>query len=107
MNVTGAGIFNRGLDDNPSAMWDDVASVCRHLKYSSNYADWQDVDEDIATIPFYGGGWNGDTGDGITCRDLYNDPADIPTDTWGLVASKKIIYLLPHRKEAYGYIFNI
>lgn len=26
MNVTGAGIFNRGLDDNPSAIWDDVAS---------------------------------------------------------------------------------
>ena len=25
MNVTGAGIFNRGLDDNPSAIWDDVA----------------------------------------------------------------------------------
>ena len=25
MNVTGAGIFNRGLDDNPSAMWGDVA----------------------------------------------------------------------------------
>ena len=32
MNVTGAGIFNRGLDDNPSAIWDDVVPMCRHLK---------------------------------------------------------------------------
>ena len=31
MNVTGAGIFNRGLDDNPSAMWDDVASRLIYL----------------------------------------------------------------------------
>ena len=58
--------------------------------YLHNYTDWQDVDEDIVTIPFYGGGWNGTTGTGITCRDLYNDPADTVTDdTWGLVASKK------------------
>jgi hypothetical protein len=40
------------------------------------YTDWHKVDEDIATIPFYGGGWNSETGSGIAYRCMY-DPLTV------------------------------
>jgi len=46
--------------------------------------------------------WDGDI-TGIAYREVKYHPIS----TFDVVASKKIIYLLPHRKEAYGYIFNI
>jgi hypothetical protein len=61
------------------------------------------VDEDIAAISLYGGEWCWESEAGIARRCMDRD-VSYTTDT---VASKKIIYLLPHRKEAYNYIFNI
>ena len=40
------------------------------------YTDWHKVDEDIAAIPFYGGGWNSETGSGIAYQCMY-DPLTV------------------------------
>ena len=55
------------------------------------YTDWQDVDEDIATIPGQGGYWSHGLFVGVTQRHLF----DFPTNVHDIVASKKIIYNLP------------
>ena len=54
------------------------------------YTDWQDVDEDIATIPGQGGYWSHGLFVGVTQRHLF----DFPTNVHDIVASKKIIYNL-------------
>ena len=54
------------------------------------YTDWQDVDEDIATIPGQGGYWSHGFFVGVTQRHLF----DFPTNVHDIVASKKIIYNL-------------
>ena len=49
------------------------------------YTDWQDVDEDIATIPGQGGYWSHGLFVGVTQRHLF----DFPTNVHDIVASKK------------------
>ena len=61
-----------------------VASMCRHLKYSSNYTDVHDVDEDSGTITSQGGRWGYGTAAGVTTRDVYYTTAAIDD----VVASK-------------------
>ena len=48
------------------------------------YTDWQDVDEDIATIPGQGGYWSHGLFVGVTQRHLF----DFPTNVHDIVASK-------------------
>ena len=92
------GIFDRFMNSTGGAT-SAVASSNVHL-----YTDGHDVDEDSKTVVQCGGRWSNGGGVGVMLRLLMN--AHI--DTFSYVASKqKIIYLLPHRKEAYSYIFNI
>ena len=63
----------------------NVASMCRHLKYSLNYTDAHNVDEDMLTISMYGDPWYYGTLAGITHRDVDNAPANV----YDIVASLK------------------
>ena len=57
------------------------------------YTDWHKVDEDIAAIPFYGGGWNSETGSGITYQCMY-DPLTTSIDVAsGVDVASRLIYL--------------
>ena len=86
-NVTDVGITFRFITDSPSNLSSYVASVCRHLKYSSNYTDGHDVDKDIKSTNSYGGGWLNGPWVGIIVRNLYNPLYD----TYDTVASLKNI----------------
>ena len=51
--------------------------ICRHLRYSLNYTDFHDVDEDLRTIADYGGGyWAENVAAGVSCRHMDHTPAD-------------------------------
>lgn len=95
------GMMNRYVQDFPSGMFDVVASSS--MKKFSNYTDEHDVDEDFVTILVQGGIWSNVNTVGMMFRRM-TSAFSHESDS---VASKKIIYLLPHRKEAYSYIFNI
>ena len=47
----------------------------RHWKTIKYYADWNDVDEDMRTVPAYGGRWYEGNQAGIALRNLYNNPS--------------------------------
>lgn len=49
------------------------------------YTDYHDVDEDQATIPYYGGSFGGKSDAGV----VYRSPLNIPSHTSDVVASKK------------------
>ena len=96
--VSSAGVMDRNLLDSLSRTVYDVASMCRHSRIIfTHYPDWHYVDESMMTIIVYGGEWVHTTWAGIAFRNMCN----APTEVWNTVASKKIIYLLPHGKEAY------
>ena len=76
--------------------------------YTHDHTDFHDVDEELMSISAQGGHCGDDkywshTEAGIAMR----HQGYTPTEVFDVVASKKIIYLLPYRKEAYSYIFNI
>ena len=85
-----AGITHRIMYVSPTGSPNDVASVCRHLKYSSNYTDWHNVDEDFKSDSMHGGRQE----NGIQAGVMYRDMISISDvyGSYGTVASvqKKI-----------------
>jgi len=64
------GITNRHLYRSSPHTSDFAASRCRHPKLIKYYADQHDVDEELRTIPNYGGMWDYYSTAGITRRDI-------------------------------------
>ena len=63
----------------------------------SNYTDGHDVDEDMVTIPHYGGWWTYGTRVGVAYRELYNAPnvlAAVASDV--VLIKQKINITHPH-----------
>ena len=59
------------------------------------YTDAHNVDEDLTIIPTHGGVWNHNSWAGIAYRCMDN----VSTNVWDSVASRQILYLLPHYKN--------
>ena len=51
--------------------------ICRHLRYSLNYTDGHDVDEDMATIVRHGGWYVDGYMSGVACRFMRETPTNI------------------------------
>ena len=81
-----AGVTSRTIYSTPTDSGPNVASVCRHLKYSLNYTDGHDVDEDMPTIVRHGGWYVDGYMSGVACRFM----RETPTNTSESVASSNM-----------------
>ena len=86
---TSSGVFLRIMGQylSPTDGLENVASVCRHLRYSSNYTDDHDVDEDLRVIMIFGGLF----GRGNKIGVFSHNANHTPTEVWDTVASLKNI----------------
>ena len=80
------GLFQRHLYDSIYEHNTTVASTCRHPKLVIYYTDYHDVDEDLKTIPIYGGWWTSNDMAGISERNVRSTPFN----TYDYVASSDI-----------------